>query len=287
MPEVRVKPLPVDSMDLFETSFRSTSISLVVESVPGTRYTRGMSASDRRSPVFIGDIQGCREELEALLEALRFDPASQRLHPVGDLVNRGPDSLGTLRLLRQLDAGGVLGNHDLHALGLAAGSRRPGSRDTLDELLQAEDRDELLGWLAGRPLIRDFGHLLCVHAALHPAWSDPVAVLTQTPPDPGSPACAFATRARYCDPRGRQPDSDWPPPSAPFLPWDVHWRARPGETRSVVFGHWARRGLVALPRTRGLDTGCVWGHALTAWIADEDRWVSVPARKVHSPTSLP
>ena len=99
------------------------------------------------------------------------------------------------------------------------------------------------------------------------------------------PDVTFATRARYCDPQGVFPSEDWPPPSAPFAAWDTFWRARPAESRTVVFGHWARRGLVCLPRTRGLDTGCVWGRALTAWIPDEDRFVSVPARAIHSPMS--
>lgn len=245
-----------------------------------------MSATDRRTPVFIGDIQGCREELETLLEAIRYDPASQRLHPVGDLVNRGPDSLGVLRLLRQLDAGGVLGNHDLHALGVASGARKLGPRDTLDELLAAEDRAELLDWLAQRPLIRDFGQILCVHAGLHPGWLDPVAQLQGRTPDPTDEQVSFATRVRYCDADGNRPDSDWPPPATPFVPWHEHWRARPQETRTVVYGHWAQAGLTVLPRTRGLDTGCVWGKALSAWLPSEDRIVCVPARRVHSPTSL-
>src|SRR5688572_749323 len=104
--------------------------------------------------IFIGDIQGCREELERLLEAVQFDPAADELEPVGDLVNRGPDSLGTLRLLRGLDAGGVLGNHDLHLLRAAHGTRELGPRDTLAEVLAADDRDELLAWLAERPFVR-------------------------------------------------------------------------------------------------------------------------------------
>lgn len=245
-----------------------------------------MSATDRRTPIFIGDIQGCREELEALLEAIRYDPASQRLHPVGDFVNRGPDSLGVLRLLRQLDAGGVLGNHDLHALGVAAGSRRLGQRDTLNELLAAEDGPELLEWLARRPLIRDFGQILCVHAGLNPAWQDPVAQLQGRAPEPADEHVSFATRARYCDGHGQRPESDWPPPPAPFVAWHQHWRARPGETRTVVYGHWAQAGLTVLPRTRGLDSGCVWGKALSAWLPHEDRIVCVPARRVHSPTTI-
>lgn len=245
-----------------------------------------MTTVDPKRPVFIGDIQGCRDELEALLEAIRFDPATQRLHPAGDLVNRGPDSLGTLRLLRQLDAGGVLGNHDLHAINTAAGRRPPGRRDTLDELLAADDAPELLAWLAERPFVREEAGILCLHAGVHPHWPDPLTQLAGSPVDSTLPDVAFVTRARYCSATGERPDEDWPAPGPPFAPWDEHWRARPNETRTVVFGHWSQRGLVCLPRTRGLDSGCVWGRALTAWLPDDDRFVSVPARRAYSPTSL-
>ena len=103
--------------------------------------------------IFVGDLQGCLEELDDLLERVEFRPGVDELHPVGDLVNRGPDSLGVLRRLRELDAGGVLGNHDVHLLRVAAGTRTPGRRDTLSELLASPERDELLAWLARRPLL--------------------------------------------------------------------------------------------------------------------------------------
>jgi bis(5'-nucleosyl)-tetraphosphatase (symmetrical) len=238
-----------------------------------------------RRRIFIGDVQGCREELERLLDALGFDPAGDELHPVGDLVNRGPDSLGTLRLLRQLDAGGVLGNHDLHLLRVANGTRRAGARDTLDEVLAAEDRRELLDWLAARPFARGWPDLVCVHAALHPRWSDPVAELAGLDPLETDPRSDFATRARYCDSQGTRPESDWPPPAPPFGPWYRFWQGRADGTRTVVFGHWARNGLVNEARVRGLDTGCVWGKQLTAWIAEEDRLVHVPAARVYSKPS--
>ena len=103
--------------------------------------------------IFIGDIQGCRDELERLLAVLRFDPAKDILEPVGDLVNRGPDSLGTLRLLKSLGAGGVLGNHDLHLLAARRGERQMKPADTLTPVLEAPDCDELLAWLRARPFI--------------------------------------------------------------------------------------------------------------------------------------
>ena len=237
--------------------------------------------------VFIGDIQGCRDELERLLEAVRFDPARDELHPVGDFVNRGPDSLGVLRLLRDLDAGGVLGNHDVHALLRYAGERQSGRRDTLDELLESSDAPELFDWLRQRPFVRAWDDLLCVHAALSPHWTDPVSVLAALDPDEPGPDQSFAISARYCDSNGDRPRADWPPPEKPFRAWYEHWQEREGETRTAVFGHWARNGLVVEPRVRGLDTGCVWGKQLTAWIAEEDRIVQVDAKRVYSPTSLP
>ncbi len=232
--------------------------------------------------VFIGDIQGCREELEALLEAVSFDPSADELHPVGDLVNRGPDSAGTLRLLQSLDAGGVLGNHDLHMLAASEGRREPSRRDTFHDVLEAEDRDSLLKWLAQRPFARGWNDILCVHAGLDPTWPDPAEDhLRDLDPYEPDLRAAFVTRVRYCAKDGRRPKKDDPPPEAPFQPWFVFMPLRARETRTLVFGHWSSRGLVERPKLRGLDTGCVWGGALTAWIAEEDRLVSVQARRAY------
>jgi bis(5'-nucleosyl)-tetraphosphatase (symmetrical) len=230
--------------------------------------------------IFVGDIQGCRVELERLLEAVGFDSAADRLEPVGDLVNRGPDSLGTLRLLRSLDAGGVLGNHDIHLLRAAAGERAPRPRDTFGDVLEAPDREDLLAWLGERPFFRDLDDVWLVHAGLDPRWSDPAAELAGCDPLAADEACDFATRVRHCTARGERPRHDDPPPSPPFVPWFEHWRGRRGPT--IVFGHWAMRGLVREPGLRGLDTGCVWGGRLTAWIAEEDRLVHVPAAKAYA-----
>lgn len=226
-------------------------------------------------------------ELERLLEELDFQPGRDQLHPVGDLVNRGPDSLGTLRLLRDLDAGGVLGNHDLHLLRLAEGTRRPGARDTLGELLRAPDRAELLDWLGRRPFSRAWEDLIVVHAGLHPEWSDPVGELRGLDPRVPDPRTDFCTRVRYCDGEGRMPERDDPPPEAPFVPWYRHRYRAPWASRTVVFGHWARLGLFQAEGLRGLDSGCVWGKALSAWIAEEDRIVSVPAVRMHSRPTAP
>ncbi|MEZ6006056.1 MAG: metallophosphoesterase [Planctomycetota bacterium] len=232
--------------------------------------------------IFIGDIQGCRTELEQLLEAVAFDPSGDELHPVGDFVNRGPDSGGVLRLMRQLGAGGVLGNHDLHALRAQRGRGRDDERDTLHSLILDPEGADLLRWLAQRPFIRTWPDIVCVHAGVHPHWQDPAAVLRAKNPWRPDHDVAFVTRVRHCDPHGEPPRRDDPPPPLPYRPWDDYWRARPGETRTIVFGHWAQRGLVVEERTRGLDTGCVWGGRLTAWIAEEDRLVHVPARRAWS-----
>jgi bis(5'-nucleosyl)-tetraphosphatase (symmetrical) len=230
--------------------------------------------------IFVGDIQGCREELERLLEAVHFGPGD-RLEPTGDFVNRGPDSLGTLRLLKDLDVGGVLGNHDVHALRLARGQDRRGRRDTLDALLAADDRDELLGWLAARPFVRAFDDVLLVHGGLNPRWKDPAAALRNRDPLGSEPEAQFAVMVRFCDAEGRRPVRDDPPPGPPFQPWYEHWRGR--DPRQIIFGHWARHGLFRDNGFLGLDTGCVWGGHLTAWIAEDDRIEQVPAARAYQP----
>lgn len=232
--------------------------------------------------IFVGDVQGCRAELEQLLEVLRFDPAVDELHPVGDFVNRGPDSAGVLRLCRDLDAGGVLGNHDVHLLRTSVGIRVKKPADTFQDVLDAADRDELLAWLAKRPFVRSFPDVLLVHAGINPAWKDPVATLSRLDAFRDGADLAFAIAARYCDERGARPQEDWPEPPAPFRPWYEFWPLRAHEQRTVVFGHWARAGLVVRPQVRGLDTGCVWGGKLTAWIAEEDRIVQVDAKRQYA-----
>jgi bis(5'-nucleosyl)-tetraphosphatase (symmetrical) len=198
--------------------------------------------------IFVGDVQGCREPLERLLAAVAFAPGRDRLLPVGDLVNKGPDSAGTLALLMQLGAEPVLGNHDLHWLAKA--------RD-LDPAQRA--------WLAAQPIVRVFDDLVMVHAGLHPHWREDQ--LDQLDAEQRH----YAVNVRYCDAAGVRPATDWPPPGPPFRPWDDFYQGR----RRVVFGHWARRGLVVRPQCIGLDTGCVYGGPLTAWLAEEDRIVQV------------
>jgi bis(5'-nucleosyl)-tetraphosphatase (symmetrical) len=232
--------------------------------------------------IFVGDVQGCRTELERLLERVRFDPAGDVLHPVGDLVNRGPDSLGTLRLLVELGALPVLGNHDLHLLHVDAQKRAVRTGDTFTDVLAAPDRAELVAWLAAQPFLRAFPDVLLVHAGLSPAWSDPERVLAGIDPRSPTQAAIFAVRVRYCDAAGNLPRADDGDPGPPFRPWHAfHDPARIGG-RTCVFGHWAVQGLLVRERLRGLDTGCVWGGELTAWIAEEDRIVQVEAERAYA-----
>jgi bis(5'-nucleosyl)-tetraphosphatase (symmetrical) len=242
-----------------------------------------MDGSDGTVRVFIGDVQGCADELEDLLGALPYDAARQRLLFVGDLVNRGPASARTLRRVIELGADSVLGNHDLHLLAAAADQRTPSARDTIGDVLSAADRDELLAWLRRRPLVLEWRDIVLVHAGLHPAWSNPKAVarpLEERIARGDLPLedenLRFLTRVRYCDAAGRRSEADGDPGPG-WAPWDRFYR---GE-RTVVCGHWATRGVVITPRLRALDSGCVWGGKLTAWVAEEDRIVSVPARRAY------
>lgn len=232
--------------------------------------------------IYVGDIQGCREELEQLLEKVRFDPSTDELCPAGDLVNRGPDSLGVLRLSMELDVHGVLGNHDVHLLRVAAGKRVLGKRDTFQDVLAAPDRDHLLAALRRQPFVRTWDDVILVHAGVHPAWHDIEQVLGTLDPLGDRADLSFAISARYCDPAGERPTEDWPPPPPRYRPWYEFYPRDAAEKRTVVFGHWARNGLVIRPQVRGLDTGCVWGGKLSAWIAEEDRIVQVDARRAYA-----
>ncbi|MEZ5978403.1 MAG: metallophosphoesterase [Planctomycetota bacterium] len=232
-----------------------------------------------RRRIFVGDVQGCDDELGELLDLVRYDQGSDLLHPVGDLVNRGPRSLAALRRLRDAGALPVLGNHDVHLLRASVGLRALAEGDTIAEVLAAPDRTELLDWLAAQPFVRDLGDLYLVHAGIHPRWADPEAVLAGLDPLTRTPEIDFATRVRHCDAEGRRPEDDDDPPPG-FEAWDHFYDPSRHDGRRVVFGHWASRGLVRTERAIGLDTGCVWGGRLTAWIAEEDRLVHVEARRV-------
>lgn len=235
----------------------------------------------------VGDIQGCAREFDALLGAVRFDPDRDELWSVGDIVNRGPDSLAALRLWRDVGGRALLGNHDVHALLARSGRRRLRAGDTLDGLFRAPDADALFGRLRAQPLLAHlagdgFAPAWIVHAGLDPRWRDLHEVARRASAAAHdddwleSADVAFATRVRCCTADGRRSDHAGPPSAcpAPCLPWDEFYR---GDTL-VVHGHWARRGYYRGKRTLGLDSGCVYGGKLTGWCQEEDGIVQVPSR---------
>lgn len=265
----------------------------------------------------IGDVQGCDDELGALLAALRFSTDRDRLWLVGDLVNRGPQSLAVLRRVRSLrDAATVtLGNHDLHLLAVAFGCAPGRSDDTLSETLAAPDCGALLEWLAGQPLLHE-DHALNVcmlHAGLAPQWDLALArqcarefeeVLRRDPenlfkrlygdqPDRWDDALAGEerlrfiancfTRLRYVDAGGRlmlrAKGSPKKAQAHSLIPWFEAAQARWRGPR-MVFGHWSTLGFFSNADVTGLDTGCVWGGALTALRLDvaDAKPVQVPCR---------
>ena len=253
----------------------------------------------------IGDLQGCDVPFQQLLEKIDFSPSRDTLYLLGDLVNRGPDSLGTLRRLMALGdtAKCLLGNHDLHLLALWQGVRPPGRHDTVNDILHAPDRHELLDWLRHRPLAMHHHGWLMVHAGVLPQWSaaqtlalagevehalrgpDLKGFLTDmygnkpyqwTDQLEGADRLRVIvnalTRLRFCTAQGAMEfGGNEGAGSAPqgYLPWfEVPGRATQGTL--IAFGHWST--LVADPRQHEgfrnhalpLDTGCVWGGCLTA-----------------------
>jgi bis(5'-nucleosyl)-tetraphosphatase (symmetrical) len=265
----------------------------------------------------IGDLQGCYPELRALLDRLRFDPARDDLWFVGDLVNRGPTSLECLRFVKRLGARAkvVLGNHDLHLLAIALGAgRKPRRGDTLQEVLDAPDRDELLDWLRRRPLLHHdplLGYTM-VHAGLPPQWDLATATLCAREvegvlagpdhaaflgemygdqPDlwseglTGTARLRFAvnalTRMRFCTHDGRlELHAKGAPRAAPpeLVPWFAV-RGRRSTSLNLIFGHWSTLGEADGFGVFPLDTGCVWGGRLSALRLDgEGGWTRVPCR---------
>lgn len=250
----------------------------------------------------IGDIQGCCTEFEQLLNAIGFEPHHDTLWLTGDLVNRGPRSLDTLRKVKALGerAIAVLGNHDLHLLAISTGAQPLREHDTLDAILAAPDRDDLLNWLRCRPLLHHdaaLGYTL-IHAGLPPQWDlaqaqdcvrevqavlqgdNPAAFLAAMygneparwdPALTGTARLRFTvnclTRLRYCRPTGEVDFHHKGPPGsqpADLLPWFAVPGRRSADER-IIFGHWSTLG--ATDAAHGifpLDTGCVWGGQLTA-----------------------
>ena len=253
----------------------------------------------------VGDIQGCHAELVQLLDHIKFDLAADQLWLVGDLVNRGPGSLEVLRLVKGLgdSAITVLGNHDLHLLAVAEGVAELHRSDTLNEVLNAHDRDELLHWLRNQRLLHAEGGYVLVHAGLLPQWSVEQAVSLAHEVEHalrGENHAVFLarmygnaphqwddkltgykrlrvvvnafTRMRICTKEGEMEfrfKGEVENIPAGYLPWfDVPGRASRDAT--VIVGHWSALGLLLRKDVIALDTGCLWGGPLTA-IRLEDR----------------
>jgi bis(5'-nucleosyl)-tetraphosphatase (symmetrical) len=255
----------------------------------------------------IGDIQGCFQALQLLLQKIDFDPARDRLWLVGDLVNRGPDSLAVLRWAKNLGDAAitVLGNHDLHLLAVAYGFVKPHRKDTIDPVLTAPDRIELLDWLRHQRLFYTEGDYALVHAGLLPQWSAKKASALAHEVEQelrgkhyldffehmyGNEPKAWCkdlrgmarlrmitnamTRLRFCTPEGAMEfDHKGPPEIFPagHLPW-YEAPNRKSADATIIFGHWSALGLRVRSNLLALDTGCLWGGDLTA-VRLEDRQV--------------
>jgi bis(5'-nucleosyl)-tetraphosphatase (symmetrical) len=266
----------------------------------------------------IGDVQGCYSALAALLDQVGFNATRDRLWFVGDLVNRGTRSLAVLRFVRGLGDAAVVvhGNHDLHLLASAAGLARRRPDDTLVDVMAAPDRDELLDWLRFRPMAHAEDEYLLVHAGLLPAWSvgqaldlaaevehelrvkryrDFLAELYGSKPAAWSDALAgmdrlrvivnAMTRMRFVSADGAMDfaakgETANAPPG--YMPWfDVPGRASRAAT--IVCGHWSALGLRIRPDLLALDTGCVWGGALTAMRLEDRRLYQTPCAAAQRP----
>jgi bis(5'-nucleosyl)-tetraphosphatase (symmetrical) len=273
----------------------------------------------------IGDLQGCAHEAQVLLNRIAEEAGAEAaIVFVGDLVNRGPESLAALRRVAALcDASGgrieaLLGNHDLHLLAVACGAQQASKSDTLDDILTAPDRDQLMDWLRRRPLAKLVGRHLLFHAGVFPQWTaqqtialaaeveavlrgpDWAAFLGQmygNDPDRWDDSLTgiarlrcivnALTRMRFCTPDGvmefGQKEDAGAAEGSDLLPWFELPGRRTSEV-TVVFGHWSALGLLLRDKVIGLDSGCVWGGKLSA-VCLEDRsllQVDCPEYKRHS-----
>lgn len=262
----------------------------------------------------VGDLQGCLSELKTLLDKVAFG-RDDRLWLTGDLVNRGPDSLDTLRFVKQLgdQVSVVQGNHDLHLLAVAFGQKAAGRKDTFDSILNAADRDCLIDWLRQQPLLHHDPQLdyVMVHAGIPPIWDLPLAIDLAREVEAiirGDQASEFFnqmygnepsrwdsslqhwqryrlitnyfTRMRFCQADGSlelltKTGSSNSP--AGFAPW-YSYQDRKTASQRLIFGHWASlEGRADAANVYPLDTGCVWGGRLTALRLEDQHYFSVPS----------
>ncbi|BDX20915.1 bis(5'-nucleosyl)-tetraphosphatase, symmetrical [Polynucleobacter sp. TUM22923] len=246
----------------------------------------------------VGDVQGCAPSLKALVKKL---PTQSKIIFLGDLVNRGPDSLGTLRYLKELQETKriecILGNHDLHLLAIDAGIRKTKGLDSIQEILDAPDRAELIDWLRNRPMALSNGKVLTVHAGVLPQWDlqqtiecaqevekalrkksykQFLANMYGDTPNKWSKSLKgyerlrvitnALTRIRFCTPSGTMEFASkegFENGPTGFAPWFKAPKRKTQDTL-IYFGHWSTLGLLRDRNMIGLDTGCVWGGKLTA-----------------------
>lgn len=258
----------------------------------------------------IGDIQGCLEPLQCLLKEIDFNPLNDKLWLAGDLINRGPDTLATLRFLYRLrdSITIVLGNHDLHFIAVYYGLRKRGKNDTLDELLRAPDCADLVYWLRHQKLVHHdpILNFTMVHAGIPPQWdlhdalirSREVEIVLQTEKienflagmygnlpgrwddsldgvDRWRLITNYFTRMRFCSADGElelQTKESIDAAPAGFAPW-FSFAERKTYAEKILFGHWAAlEGRTDVENVYALDTGCVWGGSLTALRLEDERW---------------
>jgi len=257
------------------------------------------------STYVVGDIQGCFEPFQCLLSEVNFNPDKDRLWSVGDLINRGPQSLETLRWFyaHRDNITMVLGNHDLHLMAVSAGARKPSRKDNFHDILEAPDRTQLIEWLHYQPLAYHEDGITMVHAGIPPLWTieDTLQRAWEVENVLQGPRCAeffaemygndpfvwndslsgmtrlrvitnYLTRMRYCTRKGKMDLVSKGPQPIPdaitgkkVAPWFSHkTRLTQGET--IIFGHWASlEGITDDLQTIALDTGCVWGGAMTLY----------------------
>jgi len=268
----------------------------------------------------IGDLQGCYDSLQRLLDKIKFDQSKDTLWFAGDLVNRGPDSLSTLRFVKSLgdSAVSVLGNHDLHLLAIAHGVKKTNSKD-MKRILKADDREELLHWVSYRPLLHhdaELGYTIA-HAGIYPLWTIEQAqkyafeleYVLKNSLDTfldhmyGDNPCKWDesltrykrlrficnsfTRMRYCYADGSLDfKSNGAPGKVPedAFPW-FNVPKRKAKKEKILFGHWSTLGIIDKKNVYPLDTGCVWGGDLTALRIDTKKpeYISINCQAAANP----
>jgi bis(5'-nucleosyl)-tetraphosphatase (symmetrical) len=276
--------------------------------------------ADSAKTYVIGDLQGCAHEAGLLVRRIEQAAPGAQIVFVGDLINRGPDSLAALRLAHGLAKAGrataLLGNHDLHLLAVASGGQSAAQSDTLEAILAAPDLPELLAWLRNCPLALQRDDTLMVHAGVPPQWdaaqtlalAGEVEAVLRGPDwigflgsmygnepaqwDDGLQGMArlrfivnALTRLRFCDAQGRMDfklkESGVAPEGSGLMPWfDVPGRRSAANT--VVFGHWSALGLLVRPGLIGVDSGCVWGGKLTAVCLQDHSLLQVDCPKYRA-----